>query len=353
MRIIKFLINISSLNFVTGDERMIFILSTLLLFTSVKGNSQTYEEYHREISTAEEFYFLKNNVDSSLHYYQYGFESFDFIFAKDAVNALQIAYREGRSIDYFLKRAMQSGVTPSILENIPALSNFVKDSLPQLSVMRDYDLHRSHYLDRINVECLNKIYKLGIKDQIDKNKKGKRQNYNENTLDLLFDLALKYGLPGEKNCGIEDSKINKELGKGAEDFLHLRDSISAIYGVNIRYFKLYPNSLGMHLPIVIMLHNYCTYKDHQKALHEAYLEGFIHPREIGNIYDNAFRGYGSECLIVPNRGIFILNGALQTRGKNIEKANRLRTEWNICSIETDQKKKELQELGYIFIWDYW
>lgn len=36
-----------------------------------------------------------------------------------------------------------------------------------------------------------------------------------------------------------------------------------------------------------------------------------------------------------------------------KKANQLRAAWNICSIETDLKKEEMEKLGFKFIWDYW
>ncbi len=340
---------IAELLSVAKKKRLIFLLFILLLLKSERGNGQSYDAYHQLILAAEEFYFLQNNVDSSLFYYDRCFKSFDFIFARDAVNAFQIAYKEGRPIDEFLITAMESGVTPYVLASIPALTDFTKDSLPNLDLMRDYDLYRSRYLERINVKCLNNIYRLGIKDQITKYIEGRHET------GPLFKLALVYGLPRERNCGIEDLGIHKELGGRAADFLSLRDSMSEKYGRGLRYYKLDNNSLITHIPIVIMLHDYCTYKDYENDLREAYLGGFIHPREIGCIYDNAFRGYGSKCLMVPNRGIFGLNTFVNISNTNIdeEKANQLRSKWQICSIEIDRKKKELEKLGFRFIWDYW
>lgn len=308
------------------------------------SNIQSYDVYHHMILTAEDYYFLENNIDSSLFYYQKCFEAFDFVFARDAVNAFQIAYKESRPIEYFLITAIESGVTPAVFANIPALSDFVKDSLPHLEVMRDYDLHRRRYLDRINIDCLNRTYRLGIIEQINKATRSETE--------ALFKMSMEYGLPGEKNCGIEELGIHKELGNGAEDFLHLRDSISEKYGASIRYYSLDNSLLIMHIPLVIMFHDYCTYKYYEKDLHKAYLEGFIHPREIGAIYDNAFRGAGSNCLMVPNKGVFGLSAFEKQRNLNEEKANMLRTKWEICSLETDQKKKEMQSLGFRFIWDY-
>lgn len=330
-----------------GNQFLVFVLFISLLVKSELGIGQSYVEYHRMISAAEEYYFLENNVDSSLSYYQSCFESFDFVFARDAVNAFQIAFRENRSIEYFLKISFESGVTPSVLSSIPALSDFTNDSLPKLDVMQDYALFRSHYLDRIDVECLNETYRLGIIDQITKSIEGKHET------DALFKLALRYGLPGERNCGIEDSEIHQELGNRATNFLRLRDSISDARGKNMRYYSLNNNSLSMHVPLVIMLHNDCTYKYYEKALREAYLGGFIHPREIGCIYDNTFLSDQPHCRIVPNRGVFGLNRFANSNNVDTEMANHLRSEWEICSIETDLKKEELEDQGFKFVWDYW
>ena len=328
-------------------QRFFVLLLIFFLFKLETANSQSYNAYHHMIATAEEFYFVHDNVDSSLTYFQKSFETFDFVFARDAINALQIAYRENRPIEYFLKISFKSGVTPAIISTIPALNEFVNDSLANLSVMGNYIKYRSHYLDRINVACLKKTYILGIYDQIAKYKEG------ENVTEPLFKLANLYGLPGEKICGIEDLEITKELGAEAPDFLRLRDSISSEYGKNLRYYSLDNNSLIMHLPIVIMLHNYCTYKDYKKALYEAYLSGNIYSREIGCIYDNAFRGDDPECLMHVNKGIFGLNRFLKYSTIDKKKANYLRAKWGICSMEADFKKKELEKLGYKFIWDYW
>ena len=326
-------------------QSLIVLLFILLLLKSERGNGQFYDEYHHMISTAEEFYFLQNNVDSALVYYQRCFEAFDFVFARDAVNAFQIAYKEGQPIEDFLIVTMESGVTPAILSSIPALSDFAKDSLPNLELIQDYELYRSRYLVRINVKCLNRIYRLGILDQITKGRKTQTEP--------LFKMALEFGFPGERNCGIEEYGVHKELGGRAADFLSLRDSMSEKYGVALRYYTLDNNSLLMHIPIVIMLHDECTYKDYENDLYKAYLEGFIHPREIGCIYDNPFRDNDPSCRMVPNRGRFGLNFAVRATRIDTEKANRLRAKWGISSIETDQKKKELEKLGYRFIWDYW
>ena len=213
--------------------------------------------------------------------------------------------------------------------------------------MQDYDLYRSRYLERISVDCLNSIYRLGITDQITKYKAGKHET------DALFKLTSEFGLPGERNCGIEDLGIHKELGNGAADFLNLRDGMTEVSERNFNYYSLNNNSLIMSIPLVIMFHNHCTFKEYEQALLEAYIGGYIHPREIGSVYDNALRGDDPKCLMLPNRGVFDLNSFVKAGKVDIAKANQLRAEWEICSIETDLKKKELEEQGFKFIWDYW
>lgn len=352
-------IKVAQMNLETSDrqffvraQRLICVFFILLLLKPATGNCQSYANYHRMISTAEEFYFLENNADSALFHYQKGFETFEFVFARDAVNAIQIAYREQKPLEYFLKTAFETGVTPSNLSNIPALKDFVQDSLPQLNVMRDYDLYRSRYVDRINVECLNRVYRLGIIDQLNKGNKGKYRNYDVSQ--LLFAMADRFGLPGEQNCGIENSHIHKELGSEAWNFLSSKDRMAEEDGRDLWYYTLDENSLIMHIPIVIMLHNYCTHIEYEQALQDAYLGGFMHPREIGCTYDNALRSEDISCTTgVNRRGIFGLNVFAKTGEIDRSKANQLRAEWGICSLETDVKKKEFEKLGFQFIWDYW
>lgn len=337
----------SGFQVISRTSGLIGLLIILLLVKPENGDCQTYEVYHKLISTAEEYYFLENNVDSALACYQRCFESFDFVFARDAVNALQIAHKENEPCDVFLITAFKAGVTPAVLASIPALTPFIEDSLPKLKLMHDYALYRSHYLERINVNCLNTTYRLGLIDQITKYQ-------NKVQTPQLFKMALEYGLPGERNCGLEDWNIHAELDGRAADFLSLRDSISQKFGMSLGYYKLESTSLMTHIPVVIMLHDYCTFKDYEKDLHEAWLGGFIHPREIGNIYDNSLRGEDPVCIkVTVDKGIFGLNGPVPKRFLIPEKADLIRAKWGICSIETDRKKKEMEKSGFQFIWDYW
>src|SRR5690554_3921645 len=85
---------ILGLSAVLGVQKFILLLYIFIPVQSDVANAQSYDKYHQYILKAEEFYFLKNKADSSLVYYAKCFENFDFIFARDAINAFQIAYKE-------------------------------------------------------------------------------------------------------------------------------------------------------------------------------------------------------------------------------------------------------------------
>ena len=52
----------------------------------------TYITYYRLINDAERWFFLKKNVDSSLHYYDKAFKQYDFLFIRDIMNVAQISF---------------------------------------------------------------------------------------------------------------------------------------------------------------------------------------------------------------------------------------------------------------------
>lgn len=104
---------------------ILFIFFPFSLFCQNKD----YFEYHKHINKAEELFFLYKQTDSALYYYDKVFESFDFIFAKDLVNAAQISIYTNKPYQKYIEQGFEYGLKLEHLKNFPLLSKV----LPQIS----------------------------------------------------------------------------------------------------------------------------------------------------------------------------------------------------------------------------
>ncbi len=193
--------------------------------TSQKPN---YELYHHYINTAEELFFVENKPDSSLYYYKKAFSEFDFVFAKDPLNAAQIAYFSHQPFEEYLIKGFENGLKLSHLASIKLFNPLYNNLLNDKSLQYKYSVCRTKYIKRLDLNYLSLVYEKAIKDQIDK----KKENYNDiklkNLEEWLTMIQLK-GFPADKIVGLDDKSIFSETGNPEKDFDQLKIKYSNIF----------------------------------------------------------------------------------------------------------------------------
>lgn len=345
-----------------GNMRII-LFSSLLFSTHLNANSissdTTYLRYHSLINRAESLFFLDNNVDSALYYYDMAFDEYDFIFIKDLLNAAQISIFHKKPFKKYLSKAFLFGLKMAHLEQFPILKPLLPELESDVDFMNDATISRATYLKSIDFSFLLELYDMGIQDQIDKNKSD--DIYAEikkfNTAKIAVWIENR-GFPSAQTIGIDDKNIFGEIGKPRYNI----DNRKNQYSTKLEHYSVDDYAFSSTVAIIVLIHNQCTFVELKEILHNAMIKGEIHPREIGLLYDNMFRWVNSRFYSCrypkEDNGVFFLNPFYNYYYKDIsvfhKKVNKIRSEWNIVPIEVDEQKRRFQEeFGFKLFYGFW
>lgn len=324
----------------------------------IKNCDTTYLFYHDLINQAERWYFVLNNVDSSLAYYDRAFEKYNYVFLKDLMNAAQISVFEHRnnSREYLLK-GFKYGLQMMHFDHFPLLKPHTNKFEDDTLFMKQAKLNREYYIRNINYEYLLKIYDIGIKDQLQKSHPDVKYAIDKkNNLQKIKGWITKYGFPSSKILGIDDKNAFRNIEKPEFDI----DNRKLKFTSKLDYYTTDDNSMSSTISIILLIHNQCAFLELQEILYAAMLRGEIHPREVGMLYDNMYRDINSryyKCNYPDvQNGLFYLNLFCNYERFSIdkEKLNDIRAKWKIVEVEVDHKKKKFEEkYGFKLFYGFW
>jgi len=145
---------------------MKLIITILLLgfFTNTLV-AEDYYVYYKGINKAKKA-LINDSLELAENYYYLTFESFDFVYARDCFNALEVStqLKHFDKIDYFMKRCLKQGVEFKNLEQQEMLSEYKKTSLWSEFILMKDSL-RNIYENNVNWEIRNEINEMFKKDQ--------------------------------------------------------------------------------------------------------------------------------------------------------------------------------------------
>lgn len=292
------------------------------------------------MNKAEEEFFLENNADSSLYYYNMAFNQYDFVFLRDLVNAAQIAFFSQKPYEKYFYQAFEFGLEPWHIQEIDLFSPIADSLLSLPEFQTAYKSGRSVYLSKIDFDYLLDIYIMGIQDQLNKRKENYYVFKCEDMKALRINILNK-GFPGSKFLGIDCTTIFSEIGRPEDDYNSKKLEYSDILGYN----KPDSSSLSSTFAMIVLIHNQCAYIELEQLFYKAVLAGEMHPREVGVLYDNMFQKandvYKYPCNYPnPYEGMFVLNNLFRHEKYQLtdEKINALRRKWFVCDIEVDKAK---------------
>ncbi len=357
--------------------RIVLIFSFFTFLGTISNNiwaqEKNYRDYHNLINKAEECCFIKNNVDSCFYYFTKAFSSYDFVFAKDCIEAAQIALNNNREnlLFDFLKKAFQNGFKLSNLYDITNNEGFTAsfyriDTTSNFynRLLKMYPEARKHFIKRINFGVLNIITRIAA---IDRAYKSNPYDYftfsifekNFKSIDSLLKLDL---FPSEKIVGIDQENIFKEMGIPFHDLNDWYDILKNLSGVKTykSLFNLRENEISSMLVYAPLYHYDSTYTAIKMSIPHLIESGLMHPREIASLHDKyvimfvmkAFtKGKMESFPIVSSAGSNIL--FFDQSKENRKNVNALRRTYNIASIETDSAKKAYEKrTGAVFYTSY-
>lgn len=292
--------------------------------------AQDYYEYYENINKAK-LSLIEDSLEVGLNYYFETFEKFDFVFARDCFNALEIASAIGDNdkVDYFLRRCLIQGIEFKLLQQDSILTGFKKtDSWSD--ILLDKDSLRSIYERNVNWEIRKEINGMFAEDQeirelAYKNRYNifriKKLNKQFEEIDRklvlrIIEITKIYGFPGEKLIGIDASCMHP---------------------------KIHTENLTAGMPIVIFIH-------HFSQPNESYNSLLINEIKKGNLLNEHFATisdfqytYGNG----NNREKYCYSLMFNPK-LNIEIIDRNRNNINLLSVfnMNELKRKKLITLKY-------
>ncbi len=331
------------------------VISLLLLFAITPLHAQhkkldttNYFDYYKTVNRAEKLFFMKGKTDRALKLYDKAFKAYDFVFVTDLIEAAQIAHFKQRPFKKYLKRGFQFGLKFEHLKNYPIFKPDLEKIKADKALRIAFKKGREKYLAKIDFHYLSWLYKLYLKDQIDK----RQRNYHsviKRTQKQIKHKIIEKGFPGEWIIGVPDSTIFAEHGIHQLDIREQKKK----FGDQLWYVHTKDKALSPTNILVLLIHTPCPYGELKKLLWEEMKKGHLYPRSIGMLYDkgNSFtKNYDVTHLChqkkSKNNAYFRLNAFTrypEITEENLKKTDSLRKAFYIVPYEVDLKKKEFQK----------
>ena len=208
----------------SSKTRMIILLffSTNLSFSQ---ESVDYRDYYEGINKARKS-IVGDSLEHSLTVYKATFEKYEFVFARDCYNALQVASKLGNHDEtaYFMQRCLKQGIELEILQEAPFLTDF-KTTEQWQHVLSVADSLHAHYLSTIITSVREEITSMFTEDQrmrelnyrnrfnpFKKKKLNKEwEELNRHQVKRLIDITNEFGFPGERLIGLDYGNMHPKI----------------------------------------------------------------------------------------------------------------------------------------------
>ncbi len=323
-----------------------------------------YNVYHKYIAKAEQFCFIENNTDSSLFYFSKAFNSYDFVFVKDCIEAIQIAviFKKDSLLMPYFKKAFENGFKISNLYNLAThdgrtgFFDYVRKK-PDFYLKLDkiYPEARNVFLKRINIDVLNLITKRFAYDQSNKNSSNdslKNDIFRKNF--LLIDSLIGINLfPSEQVVGVTQHGIFKEAGKTYKELIDwydiLKSTVSKINHFSESQFTIEEYALTSNMVFVLLYHYDSSYIFLEKNISKLISSGAMHPRELATLHDEYVikyrirKGKKVNISFIPEKSVGPHILFFDNTQENRDKVNRKRAAYGIVPVEVDSAKHLFEE----------
>ncbi len=306
-----------------GATLALKIIIISFLICSFQSLAQNYSDYYQGINKAK-LSLIEDDLQTSLTYYFETFEKFEFVFARDCFNALEVSSSLGdlKMIDYFLKRCIKQGIEFEYLEQDSALYNY-KQTVFWTETLLAKDSLRLVYENSINWEVRSEITEMFTEDQrirdlATKNRfnifRIKKLNKQFEEIDRkliirIIEITKEYGFPGEKLIGIDNNSMHP---------------------------KIHTDRLTAGMPIIIFLHHYGQpNKSNNHILINEIRSGYLSNEHYATISDFQHT-FGKEKFgKTPSYSLMF------SRKLDVELIDKNRKEINLLTvIKTDELKRK-------------
>ncbi|MFK8057281.1 MAG: hypothetical protein AB8F78_14250 [Saprospiraceae bacterium] len=193
-----------------------------LSFSSLAQDFQAYYQGTNQAKTA----IIQDSLNKALSAYKATFDAFDFGFARDCYNALEVSvkHNDDQLTDYFVRRCILQGITYETLFEDPKLLLF-RQTKNWSEVTIDKDSLREIYLHKIDWEIREEVNQMFAEDQVIRDlahknrfnifkRKQLEKRFREvdsRLVQRLLVITKQYGFPGEQLIGIDESSMHSKI----------------------------------------------------------------------------------------------------------------------------------------------
>ncbi len=301
-------------------KKLIFLFAFALI--ACYSQAQDYFDYHKKVNQAEK-HIGREEFAEAIPIYKEVFDTFDFVFAKDALIAAQLAVHEGQDSlgKIFVARALKGGIELPCLMRNKYLKQLVDDTLKIQA--KEY---RKVYFKSIDFQLLKEVSSRYQEEQVSKVEAKEfyiisvRENFK-----LIKQFTEKNGFLGDQLVGV--------------DYDRLADRLPPCTCGNE---KVIETLMTVDFPVSEMW-------DHWR---KAIADGMLHPREFVHMFiaektkksmlylPKLQRDPDKRRPLLPD---FRFNFPGDEIIRNLDRVNRDRREWGICDYSTDVQKEEVEK----------
>ncbi len=244
------------------------ILIKILFFISIPIDllGQDYSDYYEAINNGKVLA-SSNNIEESIASYYSTFEKFEFVFARDCYNGIELSAfaKDTIKLEYFIKRGIKQGLDFNQILSIKNVSEFQNSTFIK-QIQKEKDSLDDIYKNSVNWELRDEITEMFKQDQairekyykaiLFKRKKIGREweSLNKIQVERLIELTKTNGFPGERLIGIDTEKMHPKINN---------------------------NNISAGMPIVLFIHHY-------SQPNKTYDSLLFKQIKLGNLYNEHF-----------------------------------------------------------------
>lgn len=221
---------------------MKLIIQIAFVFIPVLSIAQDYIDYYSNINEAKRRV-LEGEYDTALVIYKQTFQTFEFEYARDCVNAVELAafVNEHEFTNFFLECSLRRGVPLTFFAEKEKYEAF-RETVYWLPLAEAAERLHREYLGTIDTTLRAEINEMFSEDQRIRSSYYKWSNFlwrpliakkwralNKRQVNRLVDITKEQGFPGEKLIGIDLEEYHPKIDR---------------------------NQCSAGMPIVILIHHY-------------------------------------------------------------------------------------------------
>jgi hypothetical protein len=299
------------------------ILYVLFLFIAplvAHAFGTDYTLYHRQITEAENTIFIKNDPATGLKQFAKTFDSYDFVFVDDCIEAFELAlyFKKEDLAIHFIKKAIANGFEPQLLNQLYWICGITqgvhKFDICQPFIKRHETKLQQYadscypaYLARLNKDLIAATWRRHVKEQLFKDppeglclaqspKKIEEEQHKaytavcDDNLRFMDSLARKGIYLGERNLGVYTLHLAGELHLPIID--NIRRSFLSQYHLPLNTYvpvQREDDYFDINPVYNMLFHNAKSYDTMVRYKDAAIKGGYMHPRELASLLYNGRR----------------------------------------------------------------